>query len=124
MTTNVLSPAPEALLAHRSFVRGIVRSLLRGADGEDDVVQKVLLRAWQRPPESPGRLRVWLAKVARNLAIDHLRTRRRQQVADAGVIDRSHVRRRRDRRQRQGMRPPTTARSCASNQRLRSTPPA
>ncbi|MCA8951445.1 MAG: sigma-70 family RNA polymerase sigma factor [Planctomycetes bacterium] len=76
------SPA-DAMLAHGHFVRDIVRSLLAGADGEDDVVQQAMLRAVERGPDRPERLRAWLARVARNLAIDHLRAGRRRRSAHA-----------------------------------------
>ncbi|MCA8974090.1 MAG: sigma-70 family RNA polymerase sigma factor, partial [Planctomycetes bacterium] len=72
------APAPEAMLAHGDFVRTLVRSLLRSSDGEDDVVQQVMVRAWRSGPRQPGRLHAWLARVARNLAIDHLRAERRR----------------------------------------------
>lgn len=71
-------PRPETMLAHGAFVRGIVRSLLRGDASEDDLVQQTLVRAWESGPRDPGRLRPWLATVARNLTFDHLRRRRRE----------------------------------------------
>lgn len=66
------------MLAHRHFVRAIVRSLLHGLEGEDDIVQQAMLRAWQSGPSQSSRIRPWLAKVARNLTIDHLRASRRR----------------------------------------------
>lgn len=72
-------PPPETLLVHSHFVRAIVRSLLRSADGEDDVVQQAMLRAWQGGPRQPGLLRPWLSRISRNLAIDHLRAARRRE---------------------------------------------
>lgn len=78
MTASPQHPAPETLLAQQDFIRTLVRSLLRGADGEDDVVQRTWLQAWRRPPRDAGRSRQWLASVARNLARDHLRSSRRR----------------------------------------------
>src|SRR5262245_23926363 len=77
MPTSQPFPAPEALLAHQQFLRAIVRSLLHGADGADDVVQEVLVRAWQAAPERPLRVSAWLGRIARNLTFDHLRAARR-----------------------------------------------
>jgi DNA-directed RNA polymerase specialized sigma24 family protein len=69
--------SPEALLAHRRFLRPIVRALLRGGDGEDDVVQEALVREWLAGPAAPRAPGSWLARVARNLSFDHLRAARR-----------------------------------------------
>jgi RNA polymerase sigma factor (sigma-70 family) len=71
---------PEALLAHQPFLRAIARSLLRGADGvdgEDDVVQEALVRASQAEPPSASRLSSWLARIVRNVGLDHRRAARR-----------------------------------------------
>ena len=72
------NPAPEMLLSHQDFVRGLVRSLLQGADGEDDVVQSTWMRALTNPPRDAGSGRRWLAKVARNMVRDHQRGQRRR----------------------------------------------
>jgi putative glutamine amidotransferase len=49
----------------------------------EDLAQEALIRAWQRMPESldGGRRHAWLARTARNLAIDELRRRSRQPLA-------------------------------------------
>ncbi len=60
------------LLAHAGFVRAIACALLT-PDRADDVVQETMLAAVQRPPR--GRLKPWLAAVARRLA---LKDRRRE----------------------------------------------
>jgi RNA polymerase sigma-70 factor (ECF subfamily) len=54
----------------------------------EDVVQEVLLRAWQHPEALAGRpARPWLFTVARNLVIDGQRARRArpQEVGEAGL---------------------------------------
>ena len=62
--------SPEALLAHRRFLQPIVRALLRGGDGEDDVVQEALLREWMAGDTARTQLASWLARVARNLSLE------------------------------------------------------
>lgn len=56
--------------------------LRRTGDAEEarDVVQETLLRAWRHPEileRSEDAVRAWLYTVARNLAVDHLRSARR-----------------------------------------------
>ncbi|HKB17191.1 MAG TPA: sigma-70 family RNA polymerase sigma factor, partial [Planctomycetota bacterium] len=63
---SVLSD-PETLLTHGDFVRALARSLLDEHRAED-VVQQTWVAALERPPRAPGRLRAWLAIVARNFA--------------------------------------------------------
>ncbi len=53
----------------------------------EDVVQDVFLRLWRRPEHfdsSRGRFITWLLRVARNRAIDELRSRGRRQRHEAG----------------------------------------
>jgi RNA polymerase sigma-70 factor (ECF subfamily) len=57
--------------------------MLRDREHAEDVVQETLVRAWRNldriPPADDGARR-WLVRVARNLAIDHLRARRARPV--------------------------------------------
>src|SRR5690606_2885864 len=46
--------------------------------GADDVVQRTWLRALREGPREVTRWRPWLARVARNLTLDHLRDARRR----------------------------------------------
>jgi len=73
-------PEPEALLAHRDFVRGLAMKLVFDEHKADDVVQETWLAALENAPAQPRSLRAWLARVARNLALKSARTdiRRRQ----------------------------------------------
>jgi RNA polymerase sigma-70 factor (ECF subfamily) len=81
MPTGEHVPAPELLLAHRDFLRSLVRSLLRGdgAGDADDVVQETLLRAASAPRPRAAHVRTWLGAIARNLTFDHLRAARRRE---------------------------------------------
>lgn len=77
------------LLQHDEFLRRIARGLA-GADGED-LAQDVWERALARPPERRGHVRAWLARVARNLALNRVRGRgrreeREQEVAGAAEV--------------------------------------
>lgn len=62
----------ELLLEQRDFLRAIARALV-GDDRADDVVQATWLRALEHPPRRTGALRGWLARVARNVALNERR---------------------------------------------------
>ncbi|MBL8753845.1 MAG: sigma-70 family RNA polymerase sigma factor [Planctomycetes bacterium] len=70
-------PSPETLLSQRQFLRPIVRALMRGEDGVDDVEQETVVRAWLASKAEP-RSWAWLRRIARNLGIDRLRAARRE----------------------------------------------
>jgi RNA polymerase sigma-70 factor (ECF subfamily) len=67
--------------AHRAHAGELYRFALRqlGDTGAaEDVVQEVFLRAWRSAAtfdERRGSLRAWLFAIARNLAVDHARSR-------------------------------------------------
>lgn|GEM_PF-561793 len=76
---------------HAGAVRAVAASVVRD-DPETvaDVVQETFLRALYNLGnlQDPGRLGAWLAAIARNLATDHLRRRRRVTGLDgSGVLD-------------------------------------
>jgi len=62
------SLTPAELLDHVQWVRRLAASLLASGADPDDVAQETWLRALRRPPADQGRLRPWLAAVARNVA--------------------------------------------------------
>lgn len=64
----------ESLLAHEPFVRAVVRGLLHDEQRVHDVVQETWLRALRRAPTKAAELKPWLAKVARNLVRDSMRS--------------------------------------------------
>ena len=76
---TVQSPSPlqpEQLLEHASFVRAAAQAVLGGDDAVDDVVQDTWLKALTQAPPHVRSPRAWLGRVARNRAIDAVRTRR------------------------------------------------
>jgi len=66
----------QRLLAEEPFVRALAHSLV--ADEADDVVQQAFLRALEHRPGDLAQPRSWLARIVRNLAIDHRRRRARR----------------------------------------------
>lgn len=68
----------EALEPQRKFLWALCYRMTGDAAEADDLVQETFARALQRPP--PGgeaAARPWLTRVAVNLALDHLRVRKR-----------------------------------------------
>ena len=63
----------ETERSHGAFLRALAGRFVPGPDAEE-CVSDAYLRAWNAiPPERPGNLRAYLAKITRNLAIDRLR---------------------------------------------------
>jgi len=92
----VLSHVDEAVLRglYHDHAGALLRHVLPLTAGDrgraEDIVQETLLRAWQHPeairPER-GPVRPWLYTVARNLAVDAVRSRaaRPQEVPDTAL---------------------------------------
>lgn len=85
MNANALTP--DLLLQHERFVRAIARALLRDPHAADDVVQDTWVRTLQRGPRALRNLPSWLARVAKNRALDIRREqlRRTQREFDAAA---------------------------------------
>jgi RNA polymerase sigma-70 factor, ECF subfamily len=63
---------------YSGIVYGVALRVLASATAAEDVVQEVFLQLWRNPQSfdaERGRLAPWLAVIARNRAIDHLRKR-------------------------------------------------
>ena len=76
----------EDLLLHAGWLRRFAVALVKDLDAAEDIVQETLVAAWQRPAANTGR--PWLARVARNLAIDFWRSsdrRERRELAAAAT---------------------------------------
>lgn len=77
----------EAYTRYYSYVRSIVYRRLRNRDDADDIAQATLLKLAARPELfGGGNLKHWLARVARNAALDELRERQRILVALSDVV--------------------------------------
>lgn len=73
MTSDRFEPDVRAILEDQGFVQRLARSLVRDEHGAEDLVQQTWLAALEHPPRVHGSLRGWLARVARNLAINSAR---------------------------------------------------
>ncbi len=82
---NVRPLSAESLLAHEPFVRAVVRGLVRDEAELQDVLQETWLRGLAGAPAEHGALRGWLARVARNLALDQRRGRARRSRRERSV---------------------------------------
>jgi RNA polymerase sigma-70 factor, ECF subfamily len=63
---------------YSGIVYGVALRVLRDTSAAEDVLQEVFLQLWRNPgsfDSSRGQLSAWLAVIARNRAIDHLRRR-------------------------------------------------
>ena len=73
----------------RRFVQSIVRDQYEAEDITQDVFAK-LLRAIQRYEEREVPFAAWIMRVARNAALDHLRSRRQIPVEEVWISDDGH----------------------------------
>ena len=83
MTSDALSPACQGPLferlmsEHSKALLAYTESLVQDRYLAEDIVQETLIRAWQRLERlynTEGSVRGWLLTVARNLAIDRVRS--------------------------------------------------
>ena len=68
----------EIVARHQAMVCGITLGILGDFAASEDAAQEAFLQAWRQLAElrEPERLRGWLAQIARNAALAHLRRRR------------------------------------------------
>ncbi len=68
----------QIVARHQGMVCGVALGILADFAASEDVAQHVFLKAWRdfHLLREPDRLRSWLARMAHNVAIDHLRRRR------------------------------------------------
>jgi RNA polymerase sigma-70 factor, ECF subfamily len=81
----------EDLLLHAGWLHRLAVALVKDQDAAEDIVQETLVTAWQRRGKSTGR--PWLARVAKNLAIDRWRSvdRRQRRESTATAADTRQV---------------------------------
>ena len=72
----------EELLAHRTAIQNLARSMLGDPHAADDVVQDTFVAALRHAPEG-GATRAWLSRVARNFALRSRRSARRRERRQA-----------------------------------------
>jgi RNA polymerase sigma-70 factor (ECF subfamily) len=74
-------------------VRGFVQSIVRNQHDAEDVTQEVfakLMRAIQKYEAREVPFAAWILRVARNAALDHVRSRRQIPVEEVRVTDDGH----------------------------------
>lgn len=83
MTTDELE---LAFRAHASELRSFLHRQLRNPEAAADLTQETYLRLLRQPPRKPVlNLRGFIFKIARNLAIDHARSRQTREHLDEGM---------------------------------------
>jgi RNA polymerase sigma factor (sigma-70 family) len=77
----------EIVSRHQAMVCGIALCILGDFAESEDAGQEAFLTAWRKLDDlrNPERLRGWLAQIARNTALEHLRRRRKADPLDASV---------------------------------------
>lgn len=78
---NERSESAIALLREKyeGYCLTIAKNILPCREDAEEVVSDIWLRLWNAiPPEQPGNLRLYVARIARNLALDRYRLLHRQ----------------------------------------------
>lgn len=67
-----------------SYIYGIVRQLLPTREEAEDITSDFFIRLWEKSASyrSGGGHKGWMATIARNLAIDYIRKRKREELVD------------------------------------------
>ena len=61
-------PSLDNLLAHRRWVQGVARRLLRDEAAAEDLAQEAWVRVMRSPPDFARDPKPWLRRVLKNLA--------------------------------------------------------
>lgn len=73
------SAIAETECKYGSFCLGIASSLLSSGEDAKDCVNETFYQAWKlMPPERPDKLRPWLGRIVRNIAVSLWRKNHRQ----------------------------------------------
>lgn len=68
------SAVAAALEVYGKYCHTVAYNILHSTEDAEECVSDAMLRAWQSiPPQKPNRLRLFLAKITRNLAFDRYR---------------------------------------------------
>ncbi|MEN8151954.1 MAG: sigma-70 family RNA polymerase sigma factor, partial [Planctomycetota bacterium] len=81
----------DALMTHEGLVRGLARSILKGDDRSEDVVQETWATALRTSPRDPGALGRWLGTISRRLALRVKRSDESRQRRESAPRGRSAV---------------------------------
>src|SRR6266545_4882362 len=78
----------EIVARHQAMMCGIALRILGDFAASEDAGQEAFLTAWRKLHElrEPERLRAWLAQIARNAALGHLRRTRRHESLDHAMV--------------------------------------
>src|SRR5438093_5084588 len=79
----------EIVARHQAMVCGIALGILGDFAASEDAAQEAFLTAWRKFHDlrEPERLRAWLAQIARNAALGHLRrTRGHDSLEEAPIL--------------------------------------
>jgi RNA polymerase sigma factor (sigma-70 family) len=78
----------EIVARHQAMVCGIALGILGDFAASEDAAQDAFLTAWRKLHElrEPDRLRAWLAQIARNSALGHLRRTRGHETLDDDAL--------------------------------------
>lgn len=74
----------EVYEEYASYIYGIVRSLLQSREEAEDITSDFFIRLWEKSDTyKPGSgHKGWMATIARNLAVDHIRKHKREEITD------------------------------------------
>src|SRR6476660_6936193 len=78
----------EIVARHQAMVCGVALGILGDFAASEDAAQEAFLTAWRKFHDlrEPDRLRAWLAQIARNAALGHLRRQRGHETLDDNVL--------------------------------------
>ena len=76
-----------------ALCRGLSQNILSSREDAEECVNDTWHRAWDTmPPQRPGSLRAYLAKIVRNLSIDRWRARRAEKRGEGREVRRGRRR--------------------------------
>ncbi|MFT5049396.1 MAG: RNA polymerase sigma factor (sigma-70 family) [Chlamydiales bacterium] len=81
--TDTSSIDVQTLVQHGEFLRALARSIVSDEHAADDVVQQSWVAALESPPGTVSSVKLWLGRVARNLALKSVTREREQRVRES-----------------------------------------
>ena len=74
----------ETSTRYGRYCYAIADNILHDPEDAEECVNDTWMRAWNAMPQRPGRLRMFLAKITRNLSFDRFQARRAQKRGGGG----------------------------------------